>query len=177
LHVAISVPDAIGPVVGWRAWLVDAATLKVGQPPTVCLNSVAFNCRWPARSALSASCHDPVKRCARPPANNCRCGIYAVHAPKQVFQSVRFRGPLIVGQVSLWGRVVVGKRGWRAQYAYPKRLFVVAQGGRDLDWVISGLEAYGVPLCLMSWREIRNQAPTVTHPPRLWRRLMESLSV
>jgi hypothetical protein len=174
---AVSVPDAVEPVVGWRAWGVDAATLGRWQAPTVSLCSIAFECQWPTGRPFTAECRKPVGKCLRSPASNCRCGIYAVHSPTQVFQVVGYRGPLVLGHVALWGCVVVGRRGWRAQYAYPRRLFVVDERGRDLGWVIGGLEAYGVPVCRMTRGELRHQAPTVPPAPGWWRRLLDSLWV
>jgi hypothetical protein len=40
----------------------------------------------------------------------------------------------VLGEVSLWGRVIVHEHGYRAAFAYPKRLFVPMhyQGGRDI---------------------------------------------
>ena len=31
---------------------------------------------------------------------------------------------VVVGEVSLWGGVIPGSQGWRAQYAYPRKLLV-----------------------------------------------------
>ena len=32
----------------------------------------------------------------------------------------------VVGQVQLWGKVIPGSRGWRAEFAYPAALFAPA---------------------------------------------------
>jgi hypothetical protein len=56
---------------------------------------------------------------------------------------------VVIGRVSLWGLVVECERGWRAQLAYPERLFVGC-GPRARDDVhIRAADAlernYGVP--------------------------------
>ncbi len=38
---------------------------------------------------------------------------------------------MVVGEVALWGRVVVCERGWRAQYAFPTRLSLFAPPWHD----------------------------------------------
>jgi hypothetical protein len=54
----------------------------------------------------------------------------------------------VIGEVGLWGKIVPGKDGFRAQYAYPLRLQVPKQiKGRDQHLsakeVVIGLEHYG----------------------------------
>lgn len=57
---------------------------------------------------------------------------------------------LIIGEVSLWGTVVVAQRGYRAQFAYARRVWVVPDGynrERESDeGVVDGLEHYGIEL-------------------------------
>ena len=54
----------------------------------------------------------------------------------------------VVGSVKLWGKIVEGSQGWRAQKAYPERLWVpyeawhLAPSLRDL---------YGVPVELKNF--------------------------
>lgn len=56
-----------------------------------------------------------IRYCDAPNAK-CYCGIYAHAEP--VFEYEGF----VSGEVSLWGRVMKGERGYRAQFAYPKSL-------------------------------------------------------
>lgn len=54
--------------------------------------------------------------------------------------------PGVIGKVALWGKVVVGERGYRSSCAYPRELFVA---GGVHPWaeqcaVIDGLRSYGV---------------------------------
>jgi hypothetical protein len=92
------------------------------------------------------------------PVSRCSCGIYAatdpelaaeylylyseVHQPRVVYRAI--------GLVSLWGSVVEGESGWRATFAYPKRILLPrSQRGSDLEALRSGLSDYGVPVELL----------------------------
>jgi hypothetical protein len=50
----------------------------------------------------------------------------------------------------MWGSVIEGELGWRAQFAYPERLFLPTTDryGRrvDTDALLDGLAPYGVPI-------------------------------
>jgi hypothetical protein len=57
----------------------------------------------------------------------------------------------VLGEVALWGNVVECTQGWRASHAYPRRLFVVADGRRPkAARLMAGLERYGVPVDVIS---------------------------
>lgn len=58
-----------------------------------------------------------------PPDAACRCGLYATADVRDCADQLVY-GP-VVGTVALWGKVVPGDKGWRAQFAYPTELFVV----------------------------------------------------
>jgi hypothetical protein len=128
----VTAPDGIEPVVGWRCWRV------LDTKDGFALNSATNDTRWPARLALEASC--PSTGAHDSPSAACSCGIYAARQPELVlgyFPPVVSRAAtiiapailgydtvVVVGLVSLWGRVVEGERGWRGRYAYPRELFV-----------------------------------------------------
>ena len=51
----------------------------------------------------------------------------------------------------MWGKVIVTERGWRAEYAYPKELFVPAEASWEnavtsLAAYVHDLRQYGVPV-------------------------------
>lgn len=73
------------------------------------------------------------------PGANCTCGIYAA--------SEHGNCPAgdIVGKVKLWGKVIPGEKGYRAEYAYPSELHVRPELLEN-----EALLAYGVPLVEMS---------------------------
>lgn len=57
---------------------------------------------------------------------DCTCGVYAAKALDRL-SSIRFWNRGIRGEAWLWGAVVEHERGWRAQFAYPKTLFLPAE--------------------------------------------------
>ncbi len=44
----------------------------------------------------------------------------------------------MVGQVSLWGKVILCERGYRAQFAYPKRLIVIGSAEDERIQTMAG---------------------------------------
>jgi hypothetical protein len=141
-------PDGIEPIIGWRYWRVEGSTL----------GSLTRSLPWPPAYGLEARCrlsprHGPV------PSPTCHCGVYAATdlGTLKSLTSPSLRLPLAVGKVALWGRVIPGERGYRAQYAYPRRLWLVweslellAQPGAQRIEVAA---AYGVPVefCDADW--------------------------
>ena len=123
------------PVVGYRAWQVDADNN---------LQSLVWNIHWPSRRKMLASCRTFIGGCQRLPATGNedgqilhRCGIYAFKSetllikylweeerkasyfPPQMNTSMRH---LILGTVYLWGKVIECSDGYRGECAYPKEI-------------------------------------------------------
>jgi len=76
---------------------------------------------WPAGVAMKACCGSG--------SVGLRHGIHAFVGREQAEeyfdeQSHRKTTPYVLGEVALWGRTVVHERGYRAQFAYPRRLLV-----------------------------------------------------
>jgi len=120
----VSVPDYISPIIGYRVWQWDAAGLK-----SLCgerwrpSQSLAARCRAAAvvgpivgRAENAHDAHDA-------PQEKCTCGIYAAKTFHHLC-SAGYERFGIHGEVYLWGKVVEHERGWRAQLAYPKNLFL-----------------------------------------------------
>ena len=118
-------PDLIDPFVGWKGLLADdAGSLFSPAVPTA----------WPARKRLVAECN--VNKSHKPPVKSCGCGIYAVKSfddlkenGYNIWEERAFRGESgvwVVARIALWGEVVEGLIGYRAQYAYPKKIYVPA---------------------------------------------------
>jgi preprotein translocase subunit YajC len=119
----VNIPDYISPLVGYRVWRWNATGLKSlnGEP-------------WLPGRVLTAGC-----RAAMPgtivgyaravhsahelPHPDCTCGVYAAKTIEHLRQ-FGYEGRGIHGEVYLWGNVVEHKLGWRAQFAYPKSLFL-----------------------------------------------------
>lgn len=119
-------PEAM---VGWRSWRV-----KNGR-----LYSVAYKTQvWAVGKELHAECD---QSCNRSPGNNCGCGIYAVKSLALLKKSGYF-GHEAFGQVSLWGKVMEASEGFRAEFAYPKVIYVTYLNLR----MVEPLSVYGVPV-------------------------------
>jgi hypothetical protein len=141
----MKVPDAIEPAVGYRVWYVRNNRL----------HSIAHEMLWEPGMPVEAECR--MKKDHPVPDENCSCGTYATANFNNLFDMgyTRTQGPfavqpgvvVVAGLVNLWGDIVPGTRGWRAQYAYPKKLLVpysLYQYARPLA------EAYGVPYKLFN---------------------------
>lgn len=119
----MSIPDYISPIVGYRGWTWDAKGLK-----SLCGE------RWHPNQSLAARCrasavvgtiagrvegHDSHDA----PQAKCTCGVYAAKSLEHLRKNGYDRCG-IYGEVCLWGTIVEHERGWRAQLAYPKNLFL-----------------------------------------------------
>lgn len=143
------VPDMIEPCVGWRVWGVHV-NLRNGELPI--LHSATAAHVWEPGIPTAAVCGRGNKH--GPPCNGHGCGLYAAKTYKHLMgmsypsynaDSGEWN---ILGEVNLWGKVVEGTQGWRAQYGYPKKLYVPFEANylaRPLH------EAYGVPVALKNF--------------------------
>ncbi|UGS34236.1 hypothetical protein [Capillimicrobium parvum] len=146
----IQSPDGLS-VIGWRAWRVE---FDCGVP---ILHSMGFEFAWPAREPAVAEC----LTCGdETPRQKCSCGLYSASSYGRLL-SMGYplhdvdRELLVVGQVESWGRVVRGfgrsqhgpgpTLGWRAQFGYPKRMFVLHE---SWELVVPLREAYGQPVLM-----------------------------
>lgn len=130
-------------VVGWRYWQVA---------PSGRLRSVTQRrIEWPPGKVMRATC---VVAGHRAPDEGCDCGVHG--SPD--LDTLREHGlclaqePLVVGLVALWGKVVRDHEGWRGEYGEPVHLSVVRELvlEEELDGVVAGLGAYGVPVDTMA---------------------------
>ena len=135
----VHVPDAITPLVGWRCWGVSETLdgFRLVSNPFDGHTTI-----WPSQRPLEAVCragreHDP-------PDEACTCGIYAL-ADGLPYYSYD-EGYVVFGEVTLFGAVIRGSRGFRAQMARPKRLFLAY---RHYAYVGPLRSAYRIPVCLV----------------------------
>ncbi len=145
----MKIPDAIEPSLGFRAWVVEEGFLM----------SLTRAEAWPRGKALTATCthHEGDEV----PHARCSCGIYAVKSYDKLFDTGYLRmadsivgdGDVIAGEVYLWGGLVPGQYGWRAQHAYPKRLLIPYTYAR---LALPLKEAYGVPFKLWNTQRRHN---------------------
>lgn len=108
---------------------------------------------WPAREPLFALCrmNDALQATHDAPEIGCDCGIYAFDSPVHPDLDSRH---LVWGEINMWGRVLICNTGYRAEYAYPKTLFVRDTGTKAIRIFRDNLELqYGVPVFLLKERE------------------------
>ena len=138
----MNIPDYISPIVGHRVWQWDAKGLK-----SLCGE------RWKPSQLLAARCRasvvvgpiagraEAVHDAHEPPQTNCTCGVYASKSLEQLL-TTGYAKCGIHGEVYLWGTVVEHELGWRAQFAYPKTLFLPSDLiPSDTKEMVSRLEA------------------------------------
>ena len=130
-HRRPEVPTFPEAVTAWRGWSL------VEVDGELRLSSLTRPEVWTPRAPHAASC--PKGRTPTPQ-RRCRCGVYAAVSP-EALAGLRSLPGGVVGEVSLWGRVIEHSRGYRAQVGYPARLGLVcaaclAEGsGRRADAV------------------------------------------
>jgi len=170
------VPDAIEPIVGWRCWslndqwrlesLIEGRDVpwRPGVRKEAECRFPAMIRAWPQETAegrpqetpLDPELLEPRVLAEHPelseheaPLESCLCGIYAAKDLETLRRVLN--GGLIVGEVYLWGKVIPGELGYRAQYAYPKSLRLVTKGVPD--HVLESLRAYCDDVGLMTPKE------------------------
>jgi hypothetical protein len=143
----VKIPDLISPIIGHRVWRWDAAGLRSlnGKP-------------WSPRQPLAAKCgagnaHDAHE----PPHFDCTCGVYAAKNIEHLRQ-LGYEGRRIRGEVHLWGAVVEHELGWRAQFAYPKTLFLppdlIPSDTKEMEARLGALAAYDIDIFMLGGRKI-----------------------
>jgi len=174
-------PDFVGePVTGWRCWKMSAELVEgpvsrggevfVGQRPTIRLASVNQSVKWEPRVEFEAQCSlrkDPPHPDGVPD-NGCQCGVHFLMGPLALarlgYTSFIGEGKkdYVWGTVNGWGRIIEGTTGHKAQFAYPKHLYVRKDAGFEVfsdegrfeldHWKVAEVlsAAYGVPCDVIS---------------------------
>jgi len=119
----VNIPDYISPIVGYRVWRWNATGLKsLNGEPWLPGRPLAAGCQAAARGIIVGRAK-AVHGTHELPHSDCTCGVYAAKNLEHLRQ-FGYEGRGIHGEVYLWGTVVEHKLGWRAQFAYPKSLFL-----------------------------------------------------
>jgi hypothetical protein len=156
-----TVPDSVTPIVAWRYWRLGHDRL---------LRSLTGRHQaWAPGQALGARCRfDHVDRsdwryrmvsgfsvhAHAAPAEGCTCGLYAARDLDHLRGQMLFGlHRMVVGEVALWGKVIPGKHGYRAEFAYPHRLCVFEGTVNRHPEVLGALSAYGVPVEVVGDRQ------------------------
>jgi hypothetical protein len=123
------------------------------------LRSLTRSVHWPPLKRYEAECRLRAKH-GDVPAAGCHCGIYAARDLETLgrLATPNLRAPLVVGKVALWGRIIPAELGYRAQFGYPKRLWLVWESleplvGHPGARRVGLAAAYGVPVefCDAGW--------------------------
>ena len=130
--LALPLPRALvaGPTLAYRLWQVQRmpdvglrlmslssnAWMHPGEPTAAVCTAHAYSTMldyetWKARHAEGA------------PSADCTCGWYAVKDRSCLSSDGGPKRTIVGGVVALWGRVIEHEHGYRAQYAYPVRLW------------------------------------------------------
>jgi hypothetical protein len=119
----------IEPIFAWRMWRLrlDAET-GLSLPE---LESCIYGDPWAELVAFKAECD----RGHAAPHAECDCGIYATVTLEDALEQARWGQSavpnlVVIGPVHLWGRVRPHVQGYRAEYAYPVGLELLARP----DW-------------------------------------------
>jgi len=90
------------------------------------------------------------------PHSACTCGLYAPRSIEHLRQ-FGYEGRGIHGEVYLWGTVMEHRLGWRAQFAYPKSLFLPPDAIpftlTEIDTRLKTLIAFGTDIFILGEHE------------------------
>jgi hypothetical protein len=149
------IPDRIAPVVGYRSWAIGLGRLWSVHGPG--------RTPWPRSRPLRATClklTEPSFTTRAPlhaaPESGCDCGIYGAFEPWDItLRQPRLPWTLVTGRVEVWGRVMVGSRGFRSEIARPLELFAESWWDERTKRSIALIaKSYGVPLISLEWGSV-----------------------
>ena len=171
-----AVPDAIEPVIGWRAWAL--ARTPAGEPE---LRPIIYSGEtWPAREVARATCPPHARSGHRAPDPDCTCGLYAVDGLDRL-PAVVGRDVTVIGSVALWGTMVEHDSGFRAELGYPDRIRLVCgtcwQAGAFSPDVVGVAPTSRGTLLGLCERHARGVSDTEPAPRELEQRLLSTYAV
>lgn len=117
------------PLVGWRMWDVLHTTKEEGWR----LKAISHTHIWEPYVPMRGTCNNkPPEEITDHvcPSWEHRCG---VHAVKEVFQVKKWGSPTngpravhvrVLGELDMWGRVLEYEEGFRAEWGYPRKLYL-----------------------------------------------------
>jgi len=150
----VIIPDYISPIVGYRVWRWNATGLhSLNGEPWLAGRPLEAGCR----AAASGPGVGRVSHSAQElPHSACTCGLYAPRSIEHLRQ-FGYEGRGIHGEVYLWGTVMEHRLGWRAQFAYPKSLFLPPDAIpftlTEIDTRLKTLIAFGTDIFILGEHE------------------------
>lgn len=126
-------PDSLTPITAWRAW---ALTQDAGEYR---LKALGQHSIWLPKKKIEATC---AKGGTNHPAPHfsCECGVWCFKTLELLLPALEGYTVPILGNVSIWGRIIETDKGFRAQYAYPKELWLLDKNHEQIGYI------YGVPV-------------------------------
>lgn len=110
------------PFLGWRGWKWDTSQKRLRS-----MNNVV----WTPFEELHAECrqfgtsHSHGDSGHDAPAVNCNCGIFSMKAPQWLDRHIQTEDrATVIGTIKMWGNIVEGSVGYRAEYAMIDSLYV-----------------------------------------------------
>jgi hypothetical protein len=130
VKIAARAPDYVGTLTMWRGWTINDGKLW----------ALGVSIGWEPRKAAKAICrqggthHSPEKRCS--------CGYWGFKTMELLQEALLpyMNEVRVIGSVEIWGKIIECENGFRAEYAYPKELWLLEDDLEHLSWT------YGVPV-------------------------------
>ena len=129
-----------GYVVGYRSWI--PSSLQFNHR----LKSLNRTTVWTPGVPLQATCKRVIHQIARNeddlviPNRYCSCGVYAYNDWREVATNPEVT---IHGEINLWGRIQEHRRGYRAEFGYPRCFYFDPVKTKLIERLA---EQYGVPI-------------------------------
>lgn len=151
------IPDAIGEVLGWRAWYIVETEAGV-RLKSLGSGGPISNTVWMPGNIEIAECpnHEEhrigngVPFDQQVPVEGCSCGFYSAISREHLISLNHYHLydidhglPKCIGQVACSGKVIPGTQGWKAQEVWPVHLYVPYEFWR---FVKPLKEAYNIPV-------------------------------
>ena len=121
-------------IVAWRHWNF----IKPGH-----LTDLSSRELFPGREKWVAECIRKDNTLHLSPGENCSCGLYS----SVTMENNDYVGNPVWGSVAIWGKIIIGSKGYRSQYQYPIELFVIP-GSVAEPYAFILQDVYGVPVSI-----------------------------